>query len=252
MNKAKIIIIKIVEARSNSAKVLQPCNQAFDLPPTFVTPQGSAVLCWCFQTVRLVRRDHLNAFFFEFRIQRVGVIRLVANQLCGLFTSETRRKSVSDKSDFMRASTRCVGGDRKTSSVCHHHEFRAFTPLSFTNCVPPFFAAMKVPSMKHSLKSSSPRRCKSSASASKTSRNVPSLTHCWNLRWQVWYGGNLPGKSFHRAPLRNIQRMPFITSRLLRHGLPRLSARRGSSGRCALMTVHCSSVNSSPRVMHKC
>ena len=28
---------------------------------------------------------------------------------------------------------------------------------------------------------------------------MPSRDHCWNLRWQVWYGGNLSGKSCHHA-----------------------------------------------------
>jgi hypothetical protein len=151
----------------------------------------------------------------------------------------------------MRASTRRVGGERKTIKVCHHHEFRAFAPLSRTNVPPPFFATMNVPSMKHSERSRSPRVRKSSAKASSTRRRLPSLTHCWNLLWQVWYGGNRPGKSFHLAPERSIQRMPFITSRFSRHGLPRPSSRMGSSGRCGSMTAHCSSVSSSPRAMLK-
>src|SRR5437588_204164 len=252
MDEAEIIFIVIIEARGNAAKVLQPCNQAFDLPSAFITTQCSAILRGRFLSIRLMWRNHLDTFFKQLQVERIGIIGFVANQLGGLLTSETRRKSVVDKGDFMRASTRCVGGDRKTSIVCHHHEFRAFAPLSFTNSMPPFFAAMNVPSMKHSDKSSSPRLCKSSASASKTFRSVPSLTHAWNLRWQVWYDGNLSGKSFHRAPLRRIHRMPFITSRLLRHGLPRLSSRRGNSGRCVSITAHCSSVSSSPRAMQKC
>jgi hypothetical protein len=152
----------------------------------------------------------------------------------------------------MRRSRACVGGDRKTMKVCHHHEFRAFAPLSRTNSVPPFFATTNVPSMKHSDKSKSPRVRRSSARASSTRRRLPSLTHCWNLLWQVWYGGKRAGKSFHLAPERSIQRMPFITSRFSRHGLPRPSSRLGSSGRCGSMTAHCSSVSSSPRAMPKC
>jgi hypothetical protein len=152
----------------------------------------------------------------------------------------------------MRRSRARVGGERKTIRVCHHHEFRAFAPLSRTNSEPPFFATMNVPSMKHSVRSSSPRVRRSSAKASSTRRRVPSLTHCWNLLWQVWYGGKRAGKSFHLAPERSIQRMPFITSRFSRHGLPRPSSRLGSSGRCGSMTAHCSSVSSSPRDMPKC
>src|SRR6266567_2578770 len=154
MYEAQIIFSVIVEARGNAAKVLQPCNQALDLPSAFITTQCSAILRGRFLSIRLMWRNHLDTFLAQLQVQRVRVIGFVANQLSGLFTSETRRKSVLDKGDFMRASTRCVGGDRKTSIVCHHHEFRAFAPLSFTNSVPPFFAAMNVPSIKHSVKSS--------------------------------------------------------------------------------------------------
>ncbi len=231
---------------------MQPRNQSLDLPAATVAAQCSAVLRWLFLPVRFMRRNHLDSFFAEFCVERVGVVGFITNQASGLFAAETRLKSVFDKSDFMRRSTCCVGGDRKTSIVCHHHELRAFAPLSLTNSAPPFLAATNVPSMKHSDKSSSPRVRKSSARASRTRRSVPSLTHCWKRRWQVWYGGNLSGKSFHLAPERNIQRMPLITSRLLLHGLPRPSARRGSSGRCASITVHCSLVSSSPRAMQKC
>jgi hypothetical protein len=107
---------------------------------------------------------------------------------------------------------------------------------------------MNVPSMKHSLRSISPRVRKSSARTSSTLRSVPSLDHCWNLRWQVWYGGNLSGKSCHRAPLRSIQRTPFITSRVSFHGRPLPSSRRGGSGISGAIIAHCSSVSSSPRL----
>jgi hypothetical protein len=152
----------------------------------------------------------------------------------------------------MRRSTLCVGGDRKTMSVCQTHEARAFAPLCGAHSTPPFLAMTNVPSIKHSVRSISPRSCRSRARASNTARSVPSLDHCWNLLWQVWYGGNLSGKSCQRAPLRSIQRMPFKTSRVGRHGLPRLSARRGGWGMSGSSIAHCSSVNSSPRAMPKC
>jgi hypothetical protein len=151
----------------------------------------------------------------------------------------------------MRASRRRVDGEWKTSIVCHHHELRAFTPLSLTDCVPPFLAVTKVPSMKHSPKSTSPRSRRSRARASSTPRSVPSLDHCWNLLWQVWYGGNLSGKSCHRAPERRIHNTPLMTSRVSLHGLPRPSARRGGAGMSGSRIAHCSSVSSSPRAMPK-
>jgi hypothetical protein len=144
-----------------------------------------------------------------------------------------------------------VDGERKTRAVCHCHELRALAPLGLSHVEAPFLAATNVPSIKHSLRSSSPRVRRSSAKTSSTSLSAPDLTHCWNLRWQVWYGGNLSGKSFHRAPLLSIQKIPSITSRVSRQGRPLPSSRRGSSGSRGSMIDHCSSVSCSCRAMLK-
>src|SRR5919107_1113349 len=133
---------------------------------------------------------------------------------------ETLRKSLSDKGDFMRRSRRRVDGDRKTMKVCHSHELRAFTPFGGAHSAPPFLATTKVPSMKHSERSISPRASKSRAKASSTARSVPSRDQSWKRRWQVWYGGNLSGKSCQREPLLSIQRTPLMTSRVSLHGRP--------------------------------
>jgi hypothetical protein len=148
----------------------------------------------------------------------------------------------------MRRSRLRVDGEWKTSRVCHCHELRAFAPLSLSHFCAPFLATMNVPSIKHSERSISPRVRKSSAKASSTLRNVPSRDHCWKRRWQVWYGGNLSGKSCHLAPERSIQSTPFITSRVSFQGRPRPSSRRGGSGIRGPIIAHCSPVSSSPRL----
>ena len=252
MHEAEKVLDMIIKARCHAAKVLQPRPQPFNLPSAFVATQLSAVLRRRFLPVRPVRRNHLDATCGKFRVKWVGVVSLVADQACGPFGDKTLKQSLADKGDFMRRSRRRVDGEWKTSIVCHHHEFRAFAPFSLTNCAPPFLAVTNVPSIKHSPKSTSPRSRRSSAKASSTRRSVPSLDHCWNLLWQVWYGGNLSGKSCHRAPERRIQRTPFITSRVSLHGLPRPSSRRSGSGISGAKIVHCSSVSSSPRAMPKC
>ncbi len=162
----------------------------------------------------------------EARRHAAGVLKPRPQPL-GLPGDETLKESFADKGDFMRRSRRRVDGEWKTSIVCHHHELRAFTPLSLTDPAPPFLAVTNVPSIKHSPKLTSPRSRRSSAKASSTRRSVPSLDHCWNLRWQVRYGGDLSGKSCHRAPDLRIQSTPSSTSRVSRHGRPRLSSRRG-------------------------
>lgn len=248
MNETEIVFIMKVEPRSNPPELLQPRKQPLDLPSSPVAAQRPAILRRRFLPVRLVRRDHLYALRSQLLVQWVRVISFVPNQSFGLLRCETLNESFSDKGDFMRRSRRRVDGEWKTRRVCHCHELRAFAPLGLSHFCAPFFATMNVPSMKHSERSISPLARKSSASASSTLRNVPSRDHCWKRRWQVWYGGNLTGKSCHRAPLLRIQSTPFITSRVSFQGRPRPSSRRGGSGISGPIIAHCSSVSSSPRL----
>ena len=245
MNKAEIVLIKIIKPHRDAAEVLQPRKQPLDLPSALVSPEHSPVLRRRLYSIRLVRRDHLNALLPKLLIQWVTVIRPIAYESLRLLIGKNFSESFFDKSDFMRRSRRCVYGDRKTKAVCHRQEFRTFAPLGLSHCASPFLATTNVPSMKHSDTSKSPRCFKSAARASSSCLRVPSRTHSWNLRWQVWYGGNLSGRSCQRAPERRIQRMPLRTERVSFHGLPRPSSRRGGGGIRGSMIVHCSSVNSS-------
>ena len=225
----------IIEARGNTAEVVQPCVKTFDLPAATTTAQYPAVPGQGFDSSRLMRRDHLDPLGLKGSIERVGVVSRVADQPSWLLTSEPRQKSVSDKGDFMRAGRRRVGGERKTIKSATM-SFGPSPRLLAPTHRPFFFATMNVPSMKHYEGSRSPGVCKSSANTSSTRRRLPALTHCRNRQWRVWYGGKRPGKSFHLAPERSIQRMPFITSRFSLHGMLRPFSRLGSSGRCGSMT----------------
>lgn len=69
-------------------------------------------------------------------------------------------------------------------------------------------------------------------------------------RWQIWYGGNLSGKSVHRAPERGLRNTPFKTSRAGRAGLPRVWTSSAFTNNGAIKN-HCSSVNSSPRAIRE-
>ena len=77
---AEIIFRVVVEARRDAPEVLKPGEQSLDPPPAPVAPERSAVLRRRFLPVRLVRRDHLDASPFEFRVERVGVVSLIADQ----------------------------------------------------------------------------------------------------------------------------------------------------------------------------
>src|SRR5215213_1349191 len=240
----------VLVTHQNPTKVLQPRKQSLDLPSSLVTTKLSPVLRRWLLPVRLVWCNQLHLLLSKLFIQWVGVIRFIANQAFRRIVGEPLDKSLSDKSDFMRRSILRVNGERKTRAVCHCHELRTLAPLGLSHFAAPFFAMMNVPSMKHSDKSKPPRARRSSANVSSTRLSVPSLTHCWNLRWQVWYGGKRAGKSHHLAPERKIQRTPFITSRSSRRGLPRPLTVGGWSKSGAIKD-HCSSVSSSRRAMLK-
>ena len=105
MNKTEIIFSFVTKTSRRAAEVLQPGEKTLDFPTTFVTAQNSAVLPLWFLTVSFVRRNHFNALCFEFLIERLGIISLIADQPSGLPRNETRLKSFADKADFMRRST---------------------------------------------------------------------------------------------------------------------------------------------------
>lgn len=235
---------------NQSPVVLQPSKQPLHFPPSPVAPQSTSILCGSFCSIVSMRSYHLDSLFCQLFIQRIAVIRLISYEMLRSLIGKTLIESFSDKRHFMRASRRRVDGDRNTRAICHCHELRTFAPLGLSHTSTPFFATIKVPSMKHSLNSSSPRVRKSSAKASSTLFRTPSLTHCWNLLWQVWYGGNRSGKSFQRAPLRSIHSIPFRTSWLSLQGLPRPSWRRGKGGIKGSIIAHCSSLNSSRLAIH--
>jgi len=227
-----------------SPKVLQPGKEALDLPSVSVAPQGSSILGAWLLTVGLVRCDQLNTLFSQPFIQWITVIGAVTDQFSRTLLGKTAFERAFDQSDFMRRSTFNGYGDRKTSAICHCHELCTLAPLGFSHPAAPFFAMTKLPSMKHSVKSSLPRSLTSFTRARSTFSKTPAWTHSWKRRWQVWYGGYRSGKSCQRAPVRKIQRMPFRISRSLTLGLPRPSALVTGLGRSRLTIAHCSSLMS--------
>lgn len=235
----------IFVAHKYSPKVLQPRKQTFYFPASFVTSQFSAILRFGFFPIPFVRCYQLYVEIFQRFVQWIRIIGFIANHLFRSLFGKAFSHSSLDEFDFVWCSTFRVNGERKTKAVCHCHEFRAFAPLGFSHFEPPFLATIKVPSIKVSDKSNLPRSNKSWAKVSNTWRNRPSLTHSWKRRWQVWYGGNLSGKSCHRAPERKIHSTPFKTSRAGLSGLPRVWMTFAFSNNGAIK-AHCSSVNSSP------
>jgi hypothetical protein len=236
-------MIVILPAGHNPSELVEPGEQAFDLPASMVATQYASVLGRRLLAVPLVRRDHLDTIVNESRIERITVIGTIPDKSLGQSNGDSFIDGSVDKGDFMRASRIRVHGEWKTCSVRNCHELRTFAALGLSHFAPPFFATMNVPSMKHSDRSISPRNSRSCANLSNKRRSVPSLTQREKRRKQVAYDGYRSGKSAQAAPVRNTHSTPSITARLsCSTGLPRPSARRAGEGISGERMAHCSSV----------
>src|SRR5512138_2486705 len=231
-------------ANLNSSEVLQPSEQALDLPTSDVTTQRTAILRGRLLPVGLVRGNELNASFVQSFIQRVAVIGSVTDQPAGFLFRKPLFQGVFHQGHFMRRSTANGYGERKTSAICHCHELCTFAPLGFSHPSAPFLAITKLPSIKHSVRSKPPRSFTSLTRARRTFSKTPFSTHSWNRRWQVWYGGYRLGISCQGAPVRKTHKMPFRIARSFTLGRPLPSARRLILGSNGSTLAHCSSLRS--------
>ena len=236
-------------SNNNLTEVLQPGEEALDFPPALVPPELASILGLGLLTVSSMRRNHLDDQFLQFVVKWVRVISSVSHEPLWSTFNMGCLESVLHKGDFMWRSTFNMYGEWKRSAVCNCHDLRTLTPLGLSNFEAPFFATTKVPSIKHSDRSISPRSCRSFASACSTSSSKPEPTHSWKRRWHVWCGGYLSGRSAHCAPVRRIHKIPLSTSCGLRRGLPFPSSLRAGSAftMSGSSSCHCSSVTSNFR-----
>ena len=244
MDETQVVERLALVTDDEAAEVPEPSEKPFDLPAVSIAPERTSILRLGAHSSPAVWRDHLDAKRGQCHVEAVRVVGPISDEPLGHLVYEAGVEGRSDEGNLVRRSRGGTSGERKTSTVCHCHELRTFAPLGRSHACAPFFATTKVPSIKHSLRSNLPRSLRSCARASKTRSYVPSRTQRWNRRWHVWYGGYRSGRSAHWAPVRRIHKMPFNTSRLLRQGRPRPSARLGSAPISGSSTLHCSFVTS--------
>ena len=173
---AEEIALVIFPAADESTEIVEPGKEALDFPaPT----QFAAILGALATVVVLVGRDEPDAVFLpKALIERIAVIGTVADHSFGFGARETLLDGGFDEFGFMRRSAGDAAGDRKTMAVCDRHDFTAFPSASRADSSAPFFAELKLASMKVSDKSSLLRARRSSASACNSRVRVPSRCHC--------------------------------------------------------------------------
>ena len=169
----------IFPAADESAEVVKPGEEALDFPAAAVPAQLAAVLGVLPAAIVLVRRDQPDAMLLpEALIQRIAVVGAVADHSFWFGAREALLDGGFDEFRFMRRSAGDAAGDRKTMAVCDRHDFTAFSAASRAESSAPFFAELKLASMKVSERSSLPRARRSSASACNKRVSVPSRCHC--------------------------------------------------------------------------
>jgi hypothetical protein len=173
-------------AADESAEVVEPSEEALDFPAAAVTTEFAAVLSAFPAAIVLVGRDEPDAVFLQQAlVERITVVGAVADHSFGFGSRETLRDGGFDEFRFMRRSAGDAAGDRKTMTVCDRHDFAAFAAASWADSSAPFFAELKLASMKVSDKSILPRSRKSSANVCSMRVSNPERCQDWKRRWQV-------------------------------------------------------------------
>ena len=243
VDEAEEVFDVILPSGDKAAEAVHPREEPLHLPAFSISAQFAPILSSAFAPTP-VGRDHLDAvFLLEPAVERVRVVGLVANETGGELIEEASGQNVLHKLALGRRSAVDRYGERKTVTSGDSDDLRALAATGGADSKAPFLALAKVASTNASSRFSFPRSCRCRASRRRASSSLPFRTHCWNRRWQVWYGGYFSGISRHCAPVPSTQSTPFSTARVSCHGRPRLSARRAGRS-TGSTTAHCSSFSS--------
>jgi len=243
VDEAEEVFDVIFPSRHESAEVVHPGKKPLHLPAFSIAAELAAILSSAFSPASIGRDQFDSVLFSELRVERVRVVGLVTDEPDGKLVEEAAGQNVLHKLALGRRSAVDRYGERKTVTSGDSDDLGALTAAGGANGKAPFLALAKVASTNASSRFSFPRWCRCRASRFSASSSFPLRTHCWNRRWQVWYGGYFSGISRHCAPVPSTQSTPFSTARVSCHGRPRLSARRAGRS-TGSTTAHCSSFSS--------
>ena len=183
MEHAKEIGLLMFPSRDQAAEVVEPGEEPFDLPAAAVAPQLPAVLGGFSAAIVLVGCDQLDTVLLpKALVQRIAVVGAVADHSFWCRSREPLLDGGLDEFRFMRRSAGDAAGDRKTMAVCDRHDFTAFSSASRAHSSAPFFAELKLASMKVSDRSILPRSRKSSASFCSARVSNPERCQDWKRR----------------------------------------------------------------------
>src|SRR3972149_8490674 len=141
----------ILPAGNEPSRVVQPSKESLDLPAATIATQRAAVLRGRIHAAHVVGSDQLDAVALtQLLIQSFAVIGPVADHFRRDFREEALLEGGFDQFCFMRRSAGDADGERKTMAVDDRHDFTAFSSASRADSRAPFFALLKLASMKGS------------------------------------------------------------------------------------------------------
>jgi hypothetical protein len=209
-------------AHHQAAKIAQPGTRPLHLPPALIAPQFSPVLHGRLRAVLAMRTHQIDASSGHALAQCVRITRLVVDEPFGalprpsapLTRHRHRLQRRLPQRHFGRGRRVQEVSHRHTVAVDHHHPLRAFAPLSFADTRPPFFAGAKLPSAQAADQSSWPRASSWPSNARQAFSHTSWASQARKRLQQVLGEGYCLGRSFQRAPVRKIHRIPATQGRL--------------------------------------
>ena len=129
----------ILPADDQTAKIMQPGKQAFDLPTAAVTAQFASVLGTRLAAVVFMGCNQLDPLLLQSLIQGIAVVSPIADQSLRGLRREALGDGGGDETSLMRRSACNPHGDRKTMAVRNCHDLGPFAAACWTNTRPPFW-----------------------------------------------------------------------------------------------------------------
>ena len=210
------------------AVVSDPGEHSFDDPAFPIPSQLATILHLRFLPILSMCADHTNLALFQFLSEWITIESPISNQAfwAGLRPARFIARHFDlgqypiNKGHFVRGCRGNGASQRNNFAIDYHHPLRYFAPFGFSNPKAPFFAGAKLPSMKASSQSNKAFSSRSAKNLCRTSSQTPSPSRSRKRRQHVEGLGYLLGRSFQRAPVHRIQRIPSNTSRLSAWGRP--------------------------------
>lgn len=230
-------------ADDKSAPVKEPTDRPFDLVASFVASQGPTILSRSPCAVLAVFADEFDLPCLQTLAERIAVGRSIVEQPHGLASRRAPLDQSLDELDLRLAGAGAVGPQRYALPIDEQPDLRAVAFLGLADLDAPFFAGENVPSP---IVSSQLIRCSRSSLPSSRAHAVlktPDVAHSCSRRQQVLGEGKCLGKSFQRAPLCKIHKMPSKHGRDATRGRPPTLVIGVWGNRSAIQSP-CSSVSS--------